>query len=187
MLGNTIEVIANGLALWGGAELAVDTTLVSPLTRAGEPRRRAGRFAAATLHETGKAKERAYPELLHNSRCRLVVLGIEVAGRWSEEAASFITRPFQSCRISCHGRVQSIPAGGPTTLRNKFRNKTSKLRRSVLYIVRCPAAKTATGEITASKYRSLLQVTRFYHTTLPGDKRMPSMQPANVDQRRVVS
>ena len=31
------------------------------------------------------------------------------------------------------------------------------------------------------------QVTRFYHTTLPGDKRMPSMQLANVDQRRVVS
>ena len=27
--------------------------------------------------------------------------------------------------------------------------------RSVLYIVRCPAAKTVTGEITASKYRSL--------------------------------
>ena len=31
------------------------------------------------------------------------------------------------------------------------------------------------------------QVTRFYHTALPGDKRMPSMQLANVDQRRVVS
>ena len=86
-----IEVIANGLALWGGAQLAVDTTLVSPLTRAGEPRRRAGRFAGAALTDARKAKERAYPELLRNSRCRLVVLGIEVGGRWSEEAASFIT------------------------------------------------------------------------------------------------
>ena len=86
-----IEVIANGLALWGGAQLAVDTTLVSPLTRAGEPRRRAGHFAAAALIDARKAKERAYPELLSNSRCRLVVLGIEVGGRWSEEAASFIT------------------------------------------------------------------------------------------------
>ena len=38
-----------------------------------------------------KAKESAYPEPLHNSRCRLDVLGIEVGGRWSEEAASFIT------------------------------------------------------------------------------------------------
>ena len=34
----------------------------------------------------------AYHELPHNSRCRLVVLGIEVGGRWSEEAASFITK-----------------------------------------------------------------------------------------------
>ena len=83
-----IEVIANGLALWGGAQLAVDTTLVSPLTRAG---RRAGRFAGEALTDARKAKERAYPELLRNSRCRLVVLGIEVGGRWSEEAASFIT------------------------------------------------------------------------------------------------
>ena len=31
------------------------------------------------------------------------------------------------------------------------------------------------------------QLTRFYHTTFPGDKRMPSMQLANVDQRRVIS
>ena len=86
-----IEVIANGLALCGGAQLAVDTTLVSPLTRAGAPRRRAGRFAAAALHDARKAKERTYPELVRNSRCRLVVLGIEVGGRWSEEAAAFIT------------------------------------------------------------------------------------------------
>ena len=32
-----IEVIANGLAFWGGAQLAVDTTLVLPLTSAGPP------------------------------------------------------------------------------------------------------------------------------------------------------
>ena len=35
-----IEVIANGLPLWGGNQLAVDTTLVSPLTREGVPRQR---------------------------------------------------------------------------------------------------------------------------------------------------
>ena len=73
----------------------------------------------------------------------------------------------------------------PTTLRINFRKRTSKLRRSVLYSVRCPAAKTATGEITASKYRSVFPIETFL--SLPGDKRMPSMQLANVDQRRVVS
>ena len=37
-----IEVIANGLPLRGGNQLAVDTTLVSPLTREGVPRQRGG-------------------------------------------------------------------------------------------------------------------------------------------------
>ena len=41
-----IEVIANGLPLSGGAQLAVDTTLVSPVTAAGLPRRAGGRTAS---------------------------------------------------------------------------------------------------------------------------------------------
>ena len=63
--------------------------------------------------------------------------------------------------FSCYGRVQTIRAGGPTTLRSNFRNRTSKLRRSVLYIVRVSAAKTTTGEIKASKYRSLSLIDTF--------------------------
>lgn len=74
------------MTLGWGLNRAVDTTLISPLTRGG-----AGHFAAAVLLDARKAKESAYPEPLHNSRCRLDVLGIEVGGRWSEEAASFIT------------------------------------------------------------------------------------------------
>ena len=54
-----IEVIANGLPLWNGgelAEVAVDTTLVAPLTSTGQPRRR-GRYAGAALHEARQTKE----------------------------------------------------------------------------------------------------------------------------------
>ena len=32
-----LEVVANGLPLWGGAQLAVDVTLVSPVNRDGAP------------------------------------------------------------------------------------------------------------------------------------------------------
>ena len=60
------------------------------------------------------------------------------------------TRAFQSCKISCQGRDQSVAAGGPTTLRSSFRNTTSTLLRSFLKIARCPAAKQATGVITVS-------------------------------------
>ena len=85
-----IEVIANGLPLWGGVQLAVDTTLVSPLTAAGMPRRDSGRTAGAALRVAERAKARAYPELASGRRCRLVVLGIEVGGRWSLQAAEFV-------------------------------------------------------------------------------------------------
>ena len=73
-----IEVIANGLPMWGGSQLAVDTTLVSTLTRSGEPRSLGGTFAGAALQDARKTKVRTYPELLRNRRCCLVVLGIEV-------------------------------------------------------------------------------------------------------------
>ena len=97
-----IEVIANGLPIWGGAQLAVDTTIVSPLTRDGQPRRRAGQYAGTALTEARRRKERTYPELMRNRRCRLVVLGIETGGRWSEEAASFV-------KLLAHAKARQAP------------------------------------------------------------------------------
>ena len=45
-------------------------------------------------HAPARAERRkrreTYPELLRSRRCRLVVLGIETGGRWSDKAASFV-------------------------------------------------------------------------------------------------
>ena len=82
----TMEVIATGLPLWHGSQLAIDTTLVSPVTGAAQPRRRGGQYAGAALHTARQNKERTYPELAGSNKCRLVVLAIEVGGRWSPEA-----------------------------------------------------------------------------------------------------
>ena len=89
-------MVRNGLNLWGGAQLAIDTTLVSPLTRDGQPRRRAGTYAGAALHTARRSKERTYPEFLQSRRCRLVVLAFETGGRWSHEATTFIRMLAQS-------------------------------------------------------------------------------------------
>ena len=97
-----IEVIANGLPLWSGAQLAVDTTLVSALDSAGQARRHQRSTAGAALRIARKAKERTYPELLRSARCRLVVLGIELGGRWSTEAAQFI-------RLLARSRARAAP------------------------------------------------------------------------------
>ena len=83
-----IEVIANGLPLWGGKQLAIDTTVVSALTGRGRAR---GRAPGVALAQARGRKEARYPELVDPaSRCKLVVLGLEVGGRWSEEAVSFV-------------------------------------------------------------------------------------------------
>ena len=77
-----IEVIAHGLPLHNGAQLAVDTTLASPLTSTGEPSRQGRHPRSPALRAARQAKERTYPELVRGDRCRLVVLAMEVGGRW---------------------------------------------------------------------------------------------------------
>ena len=98
-----VEVVANGLPLWGGAQLVVDTTLVSPWKGDGSPQPRAADADGAQLATARRRKEVAYPELTRSRRCRLVVLGLEVGGRWSEEAASLI-------RCLAWAKARSAPA-----------------------------------------------------------------------------
>ena len=84
-----LECVVDGLPPLGN-QLAVDTTLVSPLKRTGEARPKADREDGVALREARKDKERRYPELLRGTRCRLVVTAMEVGGRWSEEAYHFL-------------------------------------------------------------------------------------------------
>ena len=84
-----IEVLANGLPLWQGAQAAVDTTLVSPLTRDGAPRLGADRTAGSAVAAAANRK--------------LVVVGIEVGGRFGAEAAAFL-------RKLAMARAREVPA-----------------------------------------------------------------------------
>ena len=64
--------------------------MASPLTRSGEPRPQGRQPGSPALRAARRAKERTYPELVGGSRCRLVILALEVGGQWSEEAAQFL-------------------------------------------------------------------------------------------------
>ena len=86
-----LEVVADGLPLFHGAQVALDTTLVSPLRRDGTPHARCAGEDGAALLRARRRKERAYPELSgEHGRARLVVLASEVGGRWSAETQSFL-------------------------------------------------------------------------------------------------
>ena len=76
---------------------------MSRLTSAGAPRRAAGRNAGAALVLARKAKERTYHELRQSAQCKLVVLALELGGRWSTEAATFV-------KLFARLRARAVPA-----------------------------------------------------------------------------
>ena len=80
-----LEIVADGLPLFGRAQLAIDTTLVSVV-------RGATVWDGVGLREARRRKERVYPELTGvGGRARLVVITGEVGGRWSSETAHFLS------------------------------------------------------------------------------------------------
>ena len=98
-----IEVVCNGLPFWHGAQVAVDATIVSPIARDGTPQPRANVVPGTVLRNAANRKRRqTYPELGRSRRCRLVVFGVEVGGRWAPEAAAFL-------RMLARARAASAP------------------------------------------------------------------------------
>ena len=89
-----LEVVADGLPLFHGAQVALDTTLVSPL-------RRDGTRHGTSLLRARRRKERAYPELSgEHGKARLVVLASGVGSRWSSETQSFLRQLAKA--KTCH-------------------------------------------------------------------------------------
>ena len=85
-----IEVLATGLPLFFGAQLAVDITLRCALASDGTAQPGAARVDGAVCSRAREDKERKYSELLRADRCRLVVVALETGGRWSEESLQFV-------------------------------------------------------------------------------------------------
>ena len=76
-----VEVLASGLPLFHGAQLAVDITLRSALTATGLPRPGAAVVDGIVCMAARADKERKYSELLNGDRCRLVVVALETGAR----------------------------------------------------------------------------------------------------------
>ena len=85
-----LEVLVDGLPLYGGAQLAIDTTVVPPIWGDGIARLGTANIDGI-IAQARRRKERTYPELVgRRSRARFVVLAGEVGGRWSEETQTFL-------------------------------------------------------------------------------------------------
>ena len=84
-----LDLVIYGATPLGGA-LCCDATLVSPLTRTGQPQPCAAATDGAALRMAERRKRAAYPELSMGGAQRLVVLGTEVGGRWNEGALRLV-------------------------------------------------------------------------------------------------
>ena len=85
-----IEVLAMGLPVHQGAQLAIDITLRSALTTTGEPCPSGARTNGAALQSARLQKQAKYRELLEGRRCGLIVVGVETGGRFGQEAVDFV-------------------------------------------------------------------------------------------------
>ena len=102
--------VVDGLPLWGGSQLAVDT----PLTRDGVAQRGTATTNGKSLARARRRKELTYPELTgEHGRARLVVMGVEVGGRWSAETSVFLRcLAAAKARGSLPGsRAKCVPPG----------------------------------------------------------------------------
>ena len=71
--------------------LLVDVTMASPLHADGSPLRGAAATDGVALAAAEVRKQERYPELCSNLAAKLVVLACETGGRWSDQAAAFVT------------------------------------------------------------------------------------------------
>ena len=95
-------MVVDGLPLHGQVQLAVDTTLVSSVRGSGEPRQGAATTDGVALTQARRRKEKTFPGVDGpGARARLVVLALEVGGRWSAEAKSFCGSAARDGRKPC--------------------------------------------------------------------------------------
>ena len=85
-----LDLVIYGASPMGGA-LCCDATLVSPLTRTGQPQPGTVEDDGAMLRVAERRKRAAYPELSSGGPQRFLVLGSEIGGRWNEAAQQLVS------------------------------------------------------------------------------------------------
>ena len=167
-----IEVLANGLPLYQGAQVAVDTTLVSPVSRDGTARARADREPGAAASDAARRKrQETYPEILAARRCKLVVVGLEVGGRLTAETVTFL-------RLLADARARAAPTRLRSATRQASVHRWTGLlavaaqRAYASSLLELPLASAEQGEGDAPPLGDVLAQAR--ETEQVSDSRLPA-------------
>ena len=99
-----LEIVADGLPLFHGAQLAIDTTVVSVLRRNGTPHPRCANEDGVVLEVARRRKEAKS----------------EVSGRWSEECRNFLSQLAKA-------KVRGVPPHLKVRARQAWHSRWSTL------------------------------------------------------------
>ena len=115
--GRLVEVVAEGLTLFGVCQLALDATVVSPLHGDGTHRRRENAEDGVALREARKRKEKTYTELCQgNGRARLVVIREKLEASGSKKprrsCGRWLAPTPHLCRDGCTAVPELLDTGG---------------------------------------------------------------------------
>ena len=104
-----------------------------------------GRQALLMIHKhfsTSRKQSRTYPELTGSGRARLVVLGMETGGRWSEEALTFV-RLLAKHKASSNPPSLRSAAAGAWTSRWAALLATAAMRSFACSLLMLPASASS--------------------------------------------
>ena len=118
--GRRLEVVVDGLPLFRGAQLAIDTTLVSPLRGDGQLHRRCADVDGAALDEARRRKERTNPGCANATAEQdwsswLLKLGADGRTRPPTSSSNSPRRRREVCLVFCKsgqdrlGRCGGVP------------------------------------------------------------------------------
>ena len=103
-----------------GSALCCDATLVSPLTRTGQPQPCAADVDAAALRTAERRKAATYPELQGAGPQKLVVLGSEVGGRFNSDAHRLVRDLVRLVRLRSYRAPPALRAAAASGWRRRW-------------------------------------------------------------------
>jgi len=172
--GRRLEVVANGLPLYQGRQVAIDATIVSPVHADGSPLRPADVEDGVALRGAIRRKHVTYHELLTSRRCHLLVAAIEVGGRWAEEPYQFIVQMARA-------KARAAPAVLRTALTNAWVRRWTGM---ITYAAMDAYAASLLESVMASTLATdgvEPALGQLLHPALAGDQ-PPAVQPCGVDR-----
>ena len=103
-----LDIIASGLNVARGLPLFVDVTVLSPVSRSGQPRPGTSNRGGRLLEAADADNQMTYAPVVESGLGALYSLGCEVFGRWSTSCIGLMTELVRERSRMLHPRSEEV-------------------------------------------------------------------------------